>query len=247
VPGHGAGLGGQTGEATDDDAAGLLAIEMRNQIVDRLRLMNVRHSHHAWHRAGSDPIAPHGLAFFYLDHNSQPGGHGWRIRTATRLFLDGPEVANLPRLLAAQARIAEAYRHGRGLDARTHLATRVEPMTMRARYHGVGVSTLDLPGRPWAQQRYCSTEYDIFGHCYALLADGTWLLAHRGLPEQPTGLRIWSSHTLETAPGSSMRRWYWGRHLSDLADPATRHIWQPLHALHQVLTAAHHPGGGHAP
>ncbi len=230
----------------DTDAGEELVVEMRNQVVDRLRLMSARHGHHSWERAEADPLAPHGLAFFYVGPDPQPGGgYRWRVRTATRLFLDGPEVADLPRLLWEQGRIADGYRRAGHLDARTQLANRVEAMTPAARYYGVGVSTLDLPDRPWVQQRRAGTGYDVMGRCYALLADGTWLLLQRGMPGQFSALRIWSSQTLDAELAQSMRRWNWGHHLPELTDVETRDIWYQLQALHGVLSEANHPGADH--
>jgi hypothetical protein len=214
--------------------------------VDRLGLMNARHGHRAWERVNTDPIAPHGLAFFYVDDDPQPtGAYQRRICTATRLFLDGPETAFLPRLLWEQTRIAEGYRQAGTLDARTQLANRAVPMTGYARYFGVGVSTVDLPDNPWTRQRQSQNGYDIMGTCYALLADGTWLLLHRGLPGQFSALRIWSSQNLDVGPSMIARRWNWGRQLPQLADPLTRDIWVQLQALHDVLTAGSNPGASH--
>src|SRR5262249_12700241 len=163
--------------------------------------------------------APHGLAFFYADNDPQPtSGYRRRICTATRLFLDDPETAHLPRLLWEQTRIADGYRRAGTLDPRTQLANRTEPMTEHAPYYGVGVSTVALPSLPWAQQRLSQKGHDIMGACFALLADGTWLLLHRGLPGQFSALRIWSSQTLDTGPTMGMPRWNWGRHLPNLSD-----------------------------
>jgi hypothetical protein len=242
-----AGAGHQRQAATQTDEQDSEAlVELRNQVVDRLRLMNARHAHRAWEMAEGDPIAPHGLAFFYADHDAPPDSrHAWQVVTATRLFLDGPETGYLPRLLWEQARIANGYRRAGTLDPRTQLANRSEPMTTGARYLGVGVSTVDLPEFPWAHQRQSRNGYDIVGRCFALLVDGTWLLLDRGHHTQFTALRIWSSRTLDTSAHLNLRRWNWGRHLPELADPATREIWVQLQGLHRVLAEATCPGAGH--
>jgi hypothetical protein len=225
-------------------------VELRNQVVDRLQLMNARHGLRAWERANTDPIAPHGLAFLYTDHDPQRStGHRQRICTATRLFLDDADTASLPRLLQEQTRIADGYRRAGTFDPRTQLANRAESMTEFARYYGVGVSTVDLPNFPWTRQRQSQNGYNIMGACFALLADGTWLLLHRGLPGQYSALRIWSSKNLDSGPSMNLRRWNWGRDLPQLADPATRDIWTQLQALHRILDAgspgAGYPGVGH--
>jgi hypothetical protein len=246
-PGAGAAQRARPLTQADHGDTGAQAVGLRKQVVDRLRLMNARHGRRAWERADTDPIAPHGLAFFYADRDPQPvGGSQWRICTATRLFLDEPETAHLPRLLWEQTRIADGYRQAGNLDPRTQLANRAEPMTDYARYFGVGISTLDLPDFPWVRQRLSQNGYDILGACFALLADGTWLLLHRGLPGQFSALRIWSSLTLDTGPAMDLPRWNWGRHLPRLADPATRDIWVQLQALHDVLTAWSGPGASYA-
>ncbi|HKT05214.1 MAG TPA: hypothetical protein VJT31_37335 [Rugosimonospora sp.] len=221
-------------------------VELRNQVVDRLRLMNTRHGHRAWEMAGTDPISPYGLAFFYVDRDGGTRSrHAWRIATATRLFLDGPEVGDLPRLLFEQVRIADEYRRGGMLDPRHQLANRAEATTGDARYFGLGVSTVDLPEYPWVRQRQSHSGFDIVGRCFALLMDGTWLLLDRGHREQSTALRIWSSTTLYDASHVNVRRWHWGHHLPELTDPATRAIWVQLQRLHRVLTVATNQGAGH--
>ncbi len=233
-----------TAQTDEQDSEAL--VELRNQVVDRLRLMNARHAHRAWELADTDPIAPHGLAFFYADHDARPDSrYAWQVATATRLFLDGPETGYLPRLLWEQARIADAYRRAGSLDPRRQLANRAEPMTADARYLGVGVSTLDLPEFPWAHQRQSRNGYDIVGRCFALLVDGAWLLLDRGHRSQFTALRIWSSRTLDTPSHMNMRRWNWGRDLPELTDPATRDIWVQLQGLHRVLAGVTSPGAGH--
>jgi hypothetical protein len=245
-PAHPAGPGaaawpGPAPHQEPDDEAQALAVELRNQVVDRLRSMNARHAQHAWDRRGGDPISPHGVAFFYTDTHISRGRPTWRVRTATRLFLDGPEAHDLPRLLFEQARIADGYRRAGGLDPRTQLANRSDPMTPQAGYFGVGLSTLDVPGLPWRwQQKAAGSGFDVAGRCFALLADGTWLLAERGGINQFSLLRIWSTHLLHTSIGQSMRQWNWGKHLPDMADVATRDIWHWLHTLHDILRGGDH-------
>src|SRR5215475_5366975 len=72
-----AGAGQRGRAATQPDDGGTAedqAVKLRKQVVDRLRLMNARHGRRAWERADADPIAPHGLAFFYADHDPQSSG-----------------------------------------------------------------------------------------------------------------------------------------------------------------------------
>jgi hypothetical protein len=223
-------------EPDDGLDAQAVAVELRNQVVDRLRSMNARHGQQVWDRQGNDPLAPHGLAYFYTDTELQRGRPTLRVRTGTRLFLDGPEAQDLPRLLFEQGRIADGYRQAGHLDPLTQLVNRHEPMNSDAAYFGVGVSTLDTPERPWRWQiQAAASPFDLAGRCFARLVDGTWLLLERGGANRHSELRIWSTETLHTSIGQSMRHWSWGPHLPEMNDPHTRDIWQWLNALHDLL------------
>jgi hypothetical protein len=238
-----------------------LCIEWRNQAIDRMHKASSHHAFHALERAHTDPIAPHALVFFYLDDH--PGAnHRLGVRAASRLWVDIPDVesAGVPGLLWRYASaVADCYATVR-FDPRHHQATWRDDMSGHARYFGVGVSTLDVPGHSWHQQRTSFTPYQIVCHCFGILSDGTHFLLHRGSSDTCLAPQIWSSTNLDVSYSSSFRRWRWARHLPDLVDPGrrdwyaslpelthpmARDVWQPLHRLHRVLTAATTRGGGH--
>jgi hypothetical protein len=143
-----------------------VAVDLRNQVVDRMRRMNVLHARHSWERRNRDPLGPHSVAFFYAEPpTSEPPGRGRSpqgeqhdgrpqavLRTATRMFLDGPEVMDLSRLLYDLAGIAKVYQGQGYFDPRAQMCDRVEPMSRHAGF-GVGVSTLDTPAGRWADVR----------------------------------------------------------------------------------------------
>ncbi len=222
-----------------------VAADLRNQVVDRLRRMSVLHARHGWERRNRDPVGPHGLAFFYSEPLAgDPRRRGEQravLRTATRMFLDGPEVESLPRLLYDLIGIAEDYRREGGFDPRALMADRVEPMSRHAHYIGVGVSTLDTPAGDWAQIRQSANgELAVAGRCLALLADGTMLLLDRGGERQFGALHIWSTHSLDVEPGQPWRTWRWAHHLPELHDPSTRDVWHWLGQLHLRVRRGSH-------
>lgn len=217
-----------------------VAADLRNQVVDRLRRMSVLHSRHAWERRYRDPLGPHALAFFYT---GPPHGDPLRctLRTATRLFLDGSDVEDLPRLLYDLVGLSNGYLAGGGFDPRAQMADRVERMPPRASYIGVGISTLDTPAGSWAQIRSSATsELEVPGRCFALLVDGTMLLLDRHGEQGFGAFDVLSTHSLDVMPGQPWRMWRWAYHLADLADPATRDIWHWLGQLHQLIAAGSH-------
>src|SRR6266542_5528744 len=72
------------------------SVRLRQQAVARLRAMNCMHAMHAWDRRYRDPLAAYGLAFLY----AQPDRRGGvALHAATKLWLAGAEVFDLPRLL----------------------------------------------------------------------------------------------------------------------------------------------------
>ena len=108
------------------------AADLRNQVIERLRRMNARHSFYAWERRNSDPLGPHGLAFFYADPQPEHQPTHYVLATATRMFLDGSDVDDLPQLLYNLTGIAESYLKTWQLDPRTQMAQRIEPMSPAA-------------------------------------------------------------------------------------------------------------------
>ena len=197
-----------------------------------------RHAEHAWERRHRDPIGPHALAFLYSE---PPRGRPARytLRTATRLFLAGPEVDDLAQLLVDLAKVVRRQRSG-PYDARV-LADRTEAMSSAAFFVGLGVSSLDTPAGRWAQVRQRVVgAIDIPGRCYALLTDHTMLQLDRGGESQFGHFAVRASDSLDEVPGDSMQRWTYDRSLRELADPATRGTWRGMLELHNAIVG----GGG---
>jgi hypothetical protein len=214
--------------------------ELRNQIVDRLRRMNSLHLRHAWETRRRDPIGPHAVVFFYADTASRRPLR-YRLACATRMFLDGEEVRDLPRLLFELGGIAEGYAQDGGFDPRSQMATRAEPMSRDAVYVGAGVSSLDTPSGTWAQVLESGAgPVNIPGRCLAYLSDGGMILCDRRGQDEYGAFHIASTHSLDIAFGLAHRAWRWGHNLPVLDDPATRDSWGWLIHLHNVVTGESH-------
>lgn len=202
------------------------ATDLRSQVVRRLRVMNWKHTDHAWERRHRDPLGPHAVAFLYAEP-SRGEPPRYELRIATRLFLAGDEVEYLPKLLYDLAQVI--VRHQRdGGDVRA-LAGRVEDMSPQAFYLGVAVSSLDTPAGPWAQVRQqVSGSLHIPGRCYALLTDTTMLLLDRG------GEQTFGRFDVTASARVDELRWTCDLHLAD-ADPSTRDTWQQLAQLNRMI------------
>lgn len=209
------------------------AAELRSQVVRRIRFMNFRHTEHAWERRYRDPIGPHALAFLYSEPaRGKPARY--TLRTATRLFLAGPEVDDLPRLLHDMADVVS--RQGPGNHDPRLLADRTEEMTPGSFYIGLAVSSLDTPAGPWShlKQRLAGS-IDVPGRCYALLTDDTMVLLDRGGESQFGHFEVRATDSLDEIPGDSMQRWTYDRSLREMSDPATSDIWRGMLELHNTI------------
>jgi hypothetical protein len=209
------------------------AAELRSQVVRRIRFMNFRHTEHAWDRRYRDPIGPHALAFLYSEPaRGKPARY--TLRTATRLFLAGPEVDDLPRLLHDMAGVVSRQGPG-GYDPRV-LADRTEEMSPGAFYVGLAVSSLDTPAGPWShlKQRLAGS-IDVPGRCYALLTDDTMVLLDRGGESRFGHFEVRATDSLDEIPGESMQRWTYDRSLREMSDPATSDIWRGMLELHNTI------------
>jgi uncharacterized protein YndB with AHSA1/START domain len=214
------------------------AADLRSQVVRRIRFMNFRHAEHAWERRYRDPIGPHALAFLYAE---PPRGKPPRytLKTATRLFLAGPEVDDLPQLLADLTDVVTRAPRGQ-LDCRT-LADRAEDMTAGSTYIGLAVSSLDTPAGPWAELRNrVAGSIDVPGRCFSYLDDGTMLLMDRGGQSRFGHFEVRSTDSLDEVPGDSLQRWTYDRSLAEYADPDTYDIWVRLRGLHESIVAGGH-------
>jgi len=222
--------------AADRRAREAGAADLRVQVVHRLQRMNAKHSLYAWDLRYSDPLGPHGLAFFYTEPDTRdPSRHV--LRTATRLFLDDPDTNNLPYLLKRLADHVSDLRHRPGFDPRVQLADRAEPMSARAVYIGVGVSSLDTPTQTWAQaQRTAANPLEVAGRCYAYLVDTTMILLDRGGDRDLGRTRSRCTHRLHVTADPLTGGWHHDPDLAQLADPATRDSWLWLRELHTRIT-----------
>ncbi len=117
----------------------------------------------------------------------------FKLHTATRVFLLGDEIAEIPALLRRLHRIARAHLARGPLDVRStrHMSTNCEPsMQPGAYFLGLTVSTLDAPGQPWSQSRAhpdarLKGQLVVPGRTFTYLADRTHIIVDR--PAQATG------------------------------------------------------------
>lgn len=158
-------------------------VDIRLQAVTRLRHMNLQHATHAWNRRHDDPIAPYGLAFLYV----QPGEPPFYILSAaTKLWLQGPETEDLPRLLFELNQLVTQKFIEADFDPRRDLANRADPgMNEDAWYVGLGLSSLDTRTGTWDQAcRTVTRSGDIPGVVRIVMIDGTIVVCdRRGLNE----------------------------------------------------------------
>jgi hypothetical protein len=209
------------------------AAELRSQVVRRIRFMNFRHTEHAWERRYRDPIGPHALAFLYSEP-ARGKPPRYTLRTATRLFLAGSEVDDLPRLLHDMAVVVGKQKPG-SYDPRV-LADRTEEMSAGSFYVGLAVSSLDTPAGPWSHVRQrVAGSIDVPGRCYALLTDDTMVLMDRGGEQKFGHFEVRATDSLDEIPGDSMQRWTYDRSLRDMNDPATSDIWHGMLELHNTI------------
>jgi hypothetical protein len=175
----------------------------RGDVVDRLLLAGRRLARHRADRewAGEHPIGKHIVVFFYLEPG--PDDTRDRLRVATRMFLDGDDVANLRGIILQLHALSREYSAMGRFNPREQLANRVEPMSADAVYVGLGVGTLDpedifLPGP------HVSDNPPFRG--IGVLSDGTRMLARwtGGLDSVLTE----STHTLNVGPQPT-RTWAW--------------------------------------
>ncbi|MFC7483049.1 hypothetical protein ACFQX7_27850 [Luedemannella flava] len=157
----------------------LTAIDVRNQVVERMRWMNLRHAHHAWEQRYRDPLAPYGLALLFVQPDPIRRGR-LLVKAATKLWLHGPETEHLPRLLfGLNNLVVDRMREG-VFDLRTELTNRVDNgMDDDAYYVGIGLSSLDTHTGVWEQaQRRVEDVAEVPGTVAMVLTDQTTIVAH---------------------------------------------------------------------
>ncbi|WP_214405747.1 hypothetical protein [Pseudonocardia lacus] len=207
---------------------------VRRKVVDRLTLVGRRHARHLadLHATPTRP-GPHVVVFLYR----QPTTGADQVRTndvriASRMFLDGPDVADLPTVLTTLHQRAREYLATGRFDPRRHMSDRAEPMTAASTYLGVATSTLipPLPGTP-----------DTSWQGLASLHDGTRLaLRSRSATLHP--MTITSTHTLDTGSLAPEVPYPWRWASREQRGPELGRACDALDQLHLLLTDtnAHH-------
>jgi hypothetical protein len=229
---------------------------MREDVLDRLTVVSRRHIRHAFERAwAGKPIGPHALVFFYAEPGATDAAG---LRVATRLFIEGSDVADLPTILRQLLDLAGDYREAGGLDPRTQFATRVEHMSNRAEYLGLGVSTLNPDGgrprlsgpgagahraSPSAEAAMLYSFATVPSRAVAQLTDGTFLLLRSSGGLEPTS--ILSTHSLGSGAAPA-RMWAWARPGFLSAEPGLSEIAPALTELHTAIARGHVPTGQRA-
>ena len=161
-------------------------VDIRLQAVTRLRHMNTQHAMHAWSNRYKDPISPYGLAFLYVQPSRAPHQRWHNMLAATKLWLDGPESKDLPRMLYNLNSYVVSQADVPGFDPRRDLANRFDSgMQDDAWFVGLGVSSLDTATGRWDVVRNKVERYgDVPGTVRIAMIDGTLVVCdRRGLPE----------------------------------------------------------------
>jgi len=224
-----------------------VASSVRNQAVDRLVRMSVRHAAHAWRHRRDRPVAPNAIAFLYADPVPIPDSQQvqyFKVVAATRMVNDDPAVRDLPRLLYRLTTLArERYLPTPGgFDPATHMTNHHDPASGSAQYIGLAMSTLDTPAGSWddAQNTAVGTE-DLPGRGYALLVDHTAILVDRAATREAYGtISIHSTGDLNVAWGMAGRMWI--RHPDVSSMPAPPDVWERMYELHALtLNQPHRP------
>lgn len=209
-------------------------MHIRDQVIERLWRFNARHGALVWDRRWSDPIAAHGLAFFYVQVAS-PKPLRYELRTATRLFLAGPEAETLPATLFEMIKRAKVNRGAEHWDPRTHMANRFEPMQANAVYVGLGVSTLDTHKGAWSSVvNTVTSPLNIGGIGYVVMDDGTRIRMDRRGEDEFLALNLLCNRGLDVVAGSGRRNWQMDDYLGEAGPEMT--LWTLTAELHQVIS-----------
>jgi hypothetical protein len=199
--------------------------DVRRQAIERMRRMSVLHARHVWERRYRDPIAPHALAMLFQQPRHDPSmlaPAAWHtaamptqpierfdVTAAWRLWLEGPEVADLAALLFELHHQIAPKVIVPGYDLRDDLATaRDLQMSRDAVYAGAAITSLDTPSGTWNQAReQARSELDIPSYVRIVLTDGTAIVCHRKARPGLNEFRVLSTHNLDHRLGSSAFSW----------------------------------------
>jgi hypothetical protein len=181
--------------------------DLRQQAVERMRYMNIQHAMHAWDHRYRDPIAPYGLAFLFAQPAPQ---RSWQtLSAATKLWLQGPESQDLPRLLFDLNNVVMREVNNPDFDVRRDMANRIdEKMQDDAWYIGLGLSSLDTHSGTWEQA--CTTvesHSDLPGLVRIVMIDSTMIVCDRRGLSDFNALSMRSTHSLTTSLLDSPYPW----------------------------------------
>jgi hypothetical protein len=217
----------------------MVAIDVRNRAVDRMRWMNHKHAQHAWDQRYRDPLAPYGLAFLFVQPDPRRPDR-LAVKAATKLWLAGPETRHLPRLLFGLNDLVGQRMHSGPVDLRTELANRVDDgMTDAAYYVGVGLSSLDTHTGTWEQARdHVDGLADVPGQVMIVLTGQTTIVCdRRGLAEF-NAFHIHSTHSLGDVFTHGGHQWSWSQPDELHSDPAHAEVLHWLDTLNLTLWQA---------
>lgn len=215
------------------------AIDVRNQVVARLRWMNLKHAQHAWEQRYRDPLAPYGLAFLFVQPDpTRPDRLS--VKAATKLWLAGPETEQLPRLLFGLNDLIGRRMQAGSVNVRTEMANRVDSgIVDDAYYVGVGLSSLDTHTGTWEQVRdRVDNLTDVPGQILIVLTDQTTIVCDRRAFNEFNAFQIHSTHSLGDVFTNGMYRWSWSQSDQLRTDPAHAEVLHWLDTLNLTLWQA---------
>jgi hypothetical protein len=215
------------------------AIDVRNQVVGRMRWMNLRHAQHAWEHRYRDPLAPYGLAFLFVQPDPTRSGR-LLLKAATKLWLAGPETEHLPRLLFGLNDLVGRRMQAGPVNIRTELANRSDDgMSDDAYYVGVGLSSLDTHTGTWEQVRdRVDNLVDVPGQLLVVLTDQTTIVCDRRAFSEFNAFQINSTHSLGDVFINGVYRWSWSQPEQLRSDPAHAEVLHWLDTLNLTLWQA---------
>ncbi len=174
--------------------------DARVQAVDRVRRMISLFTINIWEQRFSDPLAPHALAYLYLQHDVRRKGY-YQVTAAWQLWLEHPDARVLPRLLFELHHQLAPRAAGPGFDVRDELAVgRDGHMALGAAavYAGLAVISLDTVTGSWeTAQATAKSALDLPAVARITLTDGTLMVCHHG------GRQDFNSFTVEATRGLS--------------------------------------------
>jgi hypothetical protein len=207
-------------------------VGIRDQVVERMATMSARHAEYAWVHRRDRPVGPHALAFLYADAVSGSLGVWWKVVAGTRMVHDDTDARHLPRLLYRFARLGRDRYVGSdgGFNPGVQLCNRHDASSGLAEYIGIAVSTLDTPGRDWAQTQATAVGAgEVAGRCFVVLGDGTGMLIDRAGEVDGSAVVVAATRPLNSAPGRRVvpapQLW---------AAPGLAQVWEPMWQIHTL-------------